>query len=121
MEGLKISKLYFCLNAQIEIRMFNGTKNILIEPLSCKLGPNYYQTILDKWIDVYSTNDGKLRKINVHKIFFDNNWNHKDTVGGLTLILYKTSKCNSDFYFVNFQCQASVSSFFVNGIWIIQP
>ena len=53
--------------------MFNGTKNILIAPLSCKLGPNYYQTILDKWIDVYSTNDGKLRKINVHKIFFDNN------------------------------------------------
>ena len=121
MEGLKISKLYFCLNAQTEIRMFNGTKNILIAPLSCKLGPNDYQTTLDKWIDVYSTNDGKLRKINVHKIFFDNNWNHKDTVGGLTLILFKTSKCNTDFYFVNFQFQASVSSFFVNGIWIIQP
>ena len=85
-EGMKTSKLYFCLNAKTEIWMFNanGTKNILIAPLSCKLGPNDYQTTLDKWIDVYSTNDGKLRKINVHKIFlfscFDKNWNHKDTV-----------------------------------------
>ena len=49
-EGMKTSKLYFCLNAKTEIRMFNanGTKNILIAPLSCKLGPNDYQTTLDK-------------------------------------------------------------------------
>ena len=108
---MKTSKLYFCLNAKTEIRMFNanGTKTILIAPLSCKLGPNDYQTTLDKWIDVYSTNDGKLRKINVHKIFlfscFDNNWNHRDTLGGLAPILFKISKCNTDFYFTNFQFQ----------------
>ena len=49
-EGMKTSKLYFCLNAKTEIRMFNanGTKTILIAPLSCKLGPNDYQTTLDK-------------------------------------------------------------------------